>query len=96
MDDRNAKGQFILTGSANPSDDVKLHSGAGRFTVLQMDTMTWLELGYSSGIVKVSDLLQGVFPNFYDSGISLDFIVNKMLIGGWPTLLNEAPKMPLK
>jgi len=35
VDDRKAKGQFILTGSANPTDDVKLHSGAGRFTVVQ-------------------------------------------------------------
>lgn len=32
VDDRNANGQFILTGSANPNDDIKLHSGAGRFT----------------------------------------------------------------
>ena len=39
VDDRKAKGQFILTGSANPADDVKLHSGAGRFTIVQMDTI---------------------------------------------------------
>ena len=96
VDDRNAKGQFILTGSANPNDDIKLHSGAGRFTVVQMDTMTWQELGHSTGIVKISDLLQGFFPDFYDSGISLDFIIDKMLIGGWPTLLNESAKNALK
>jgi uncharacterized protein len=95
VDDRKAKGQFILTGSANPTDDVKLHSGAGRFTVVQMDTMTWQELGYSTGIVRVSDLLKGSFPNFYDSGISLDFIIDKMLIGGWPTLLNANTKNAL-
>ncbi|MFW9596798.1 MAG: AAA family ATPase, partial [Paludibacter sp.] len=65
VDDRKTKGQFILTGSANPVDDAKLHSGAGRFTVVQMDTMTWQELGYSTGIVKLSDLLQGTFPTFY-------------------------------
>lgn len=96
VDDCKAKGQFILTGSANPNDDVKLHSGAGRFTVVQMDTMTWQELGYSTGIVKVSDLLQGPLPNFYDAGISLDFIIDKMLIGGWPALLNESTKNALK
>ncbi len=96
VDDRKAKGQFILTGSANPADDVKLHSGAGRFTVVQMDTMSWQELGYSTGIVKVSDLLQGSVPNFYDAGVSLDFIIEKMLIGGWPTLLNESTKNALK
>ncbi|PKP51258.1 MAG: hypothetical protein CVT92_13180 [Bacteroidetes bacterium HGW-Bacteroidetes-1] len=96
VDDRKAKGQFILTGSANPNDDVKLHSGAGRFTIVQMETMSWQELGYSTGIVKISDLLQGSFPNFYDSGISLDFIIDKMLIGGWPTLLKANTKNALK
>ena len=92
MDDRKTKGQFILTGSANPVDDAKLHSGAGRFTVVQMDTMTWQELDFSTGIIKLSDLLQGTFPTFYDAGISLDFIIDKMIIGGWPTLLNVSTK----
>ncbi len=96
VDDRKTKGQFILTGSANPADDAKLHSGAGRFTIVQMDTMTWQELGYSTGVVKLSDLLQGTFPSIYDEGISLDFILDKMLIGGWPTLLNETTKNAIK
>lgn len=92
VDDRKTKGQFILTGSANPNDDVKLHSGAGRFTVVQMDTMTWQELGYSTGLVKVSDLLQETLSDFFAEGVSLDFIIDKMLIGGWPTLLNQSQK----
>ena len=96
VDDRKAKGQFILTGSANPTDEVKLHSGAGRFTVVQMDTMTWQELGYSTGIVKMSDLLLGSFPDFSDAGVSLEFIIDKMVIGGWPTLLNERPENALR
>ena len=96
VDDRKVKGQFILTGSANPGDDVKLHSGAGRFTVVQMDTMTWQETGHSTGIIKVSDLLEGHFPDFYDAGISLDFIIDKMLTGGWPALLNESTKNAIK
>jgi len=90
VDDRNAKGQFILTGSANPTDDVKLHSGAGRFTVLQMDTMSWQELGYSTGMVKMSDLLQGSCSDYYDKAVELDFIIDRILIGGWPGLLNES------
>ena len=96
VDDRKTKGQFILTGSSNPNDNVRLHSGAGRFTVVQMDTMTWQELGYSTGTVKMSDLLQGDFPDFYDAGVSLDFIVEKILIGGWPALLNGSTKNALK
>jgi len=96
VDDRKAKGQFILTGSTNPTDDVKLHSGAGRYTVVQMDTMTWQELGYSKGIVKVSDLLQGDIQDFYEPAITLEYIIDKMLIGGWPTLLNENTKNALE
>lgn len=89
VDQRKSKGLFILTGSANPPEKVKLHSGAGRFTVVQMDTMTWQELGYSSGTVKLSDLLLGEAIDFYEPAISLDFIIEKICIGGWPALLNE-------
>ncbi|MDR1653971.1 MAG: DUF4143 domain-containing protein [Prevotellaceae bacterium] len=97
VDDRKAKGQFILTGSSNPNDNVRLHSGAGRFTVVQMDTMTWQELGYSTGKIRMSDLLQGDYPSsFYSEGISLDFIIERMLIGGFPALLNESAKNALK
>lgn len=92
VDDRKSKGQFILTGSANPTEDVKLHSGAGRFTVLEMNTMSWQELGYSTGMVKVSDLLARSLEDYYEPGISLESIVERMCIGGWPTLLGENTK----
>lgn len=96
IDDRKAKGQFILTGSSNPNDNVRLHSGAGRFTVVQMDTLTWQELGFSTGVVAMSNLLKGTFPVFHDSGISLDFIIERIIIGGWPALLNESVQHALK
>jgi len=96
VDDRKAKGQFLLTGSANPNDDIKQHSGAGRFTVLQMDTMTWQELGFSSGVCKMSDLLQGVLIDYNEPGVSLDFIIERLCIGGWPGLIKESTKNALK
>lgn len=96
VDRRQEKGQFILTGSANPNDEAKLHSGAGRFTVIEMDTMTWQELGYSTGNVKLADLLNGSITDFYEEGVSLAFIVERMLIGGWPTLVNESVSNALK
>lgn len=96
VDDRKAKGQFILTGSANSNDDARLHSGSGRFTVIQMDTMTWLELGHSTGMVKLADLLRGQVADFFQEGVSLDFIIERLLIGGWPALLNENAKNALK
>lgn len=89
VDKRKSKGVFILTGSANPPEDVRLHSGAGRFTVLQMNTMTWQELGYSSGTVKMSDLLLGTDMNYYEPAISLETIIERICVGGWPTLVNE-------
>ncbi len=96
IDNRKAKGQFILTGSSNPNDNVRLHSGAGRFTVVQMDTLTWQELGFSTGVVTMSDLLKGTFPVFHDVGVSLDFIIERIIIGGWPTLLDESVQHALK
>ncbi|MFN3528961.1 MAG: ATP-binding protein [Bacteroidia bacterium] len=96
VDKRKEKGQFILTGSANPNDEIKLHSGSGRFTVVHMDTMTWEELGYSTGIVKMADLLTGSISDFYQEGISLNFILDSMLIGGWPNLLNEPVNNAIK
>ncbi|GHT83416.1 hypothetical protein FACS1894137_04430 [Spirochaetia bacterium] len=36
VDDRQTKGQFILTGSANPEERARLHSGAGRFSIIKM------------------------------------------------------------
>jgi uncharacterized protein len=92
VDDRKVKGQFILTGSANPNDDVRIHSGAGRFTILEMNTMSWQEQGYSSGKIRMSDLLEGNLNDFFEPGNSLDFVLERMLIGGWPILLNETEK----
>jgi predicted AAA+ superfamily ATPase len=57
IDARKAKSQFILTGSSTPDDDVRLHSGAGRFTTVDMRTMSWQELGYSSGEISLNSLL---------------------------------------
>lgn len=42
IDDRREPGQFIFTGSTEPSQNVTKHSGAGRFVRLTMSTMTWL------------------------------------------------------
>ena len=93
--DGKLKGQFILTGSANPGDNAKLHSGAGRFTVMQMDTMSWQELGYSTGTIKLNELLKGKANPNYETAISLELIIERMCIGGWPTLISETEKNAL-
>ena len=89
VDDRKKSAQFILTGSANPVETVKLHSGAGRFTIVDMRTMTWQELGYSTGKISVANLLKGANINVFDSPTDLEFIIERIVIGGFPTLLNK-------
>jgi hypothetical protein len=90
VDDRKKKAQFILTGSANPEEEIKLHSGAGRFTVVEMQTMSWQEMGWSSGAVSLNALLQGEAIAYSDNNLSVELIVERMIKGGWPALLNAS------
>jgi predicted AAA+ superfamily ATPase len=88
VDDRKKKGQFILTGSANPEENANLHSGAGRFTLINMYTMSWQETGYSTGEISMSKLLAGEEQSAYDTGLDIEIIVERILKGGWPALLD--------
>jgi len=90
VDDRKKKAQFILTGSANPEEEIRLHSGAGRFTVVEMQTMSWLEMGYSSGAVSLNALLKGESITYSDNHLSVELIIERMIKGGWPALLNSS------
>ncbi|MBU6316384.1 MAG: AAA family ATPase, partial [Acidobacteria bacterium] len=62
VDRRQKTGQFILTGSATPSNDARRHSGAGRFARLTMRPMSLFESGDSSGEMSLSALLDGQRP----------------------------------
>jgi predicted AAA+ superfamily ATPase len=89
IDDRQETAQFILTGSAHPEESAKMHSGAGRFTIVDMRTMTWHELGCSSGKISLAKLFEGEKIDIYDTPTDLEFIIGKLIIGGFPTLLNK-------
>ena len=89
IDDRQQTAQFILTGSANPEENIKMHSGAGRFTILDMRTMSWQELGFSSGKVSLNSLFEGAGIDIYDEPTDLEFIIEKIIIGGFPALLEK-------
>ena len=90
VDQRNKTAQFILTGSSNPEESVKMHSGAGRFTVLDMRTMSWQEMGYSTGEISLGKLLNGINQQTIDTPTDLDFIVERIIMGGFPGLLNKS------
>ena len=89
IDDRQKNAQFILTGSSNPEESAKMHSGAGRFSIVEMRTMSWQELGISSGEISLANLFKGEKIDVVDQATDLDFIIERLIIGGFPTLLNK-------
>lgn len=84
VDDRQAPGQFILTGSAVPADDITRHTGAGRITRLRMRPMSLAETGLSTGAISVADLLAGRPPRSADPGLSVAGLAEEIAKGGWP------------
>src|SRR5690625_400286 len=88
VDDRRERGQFILTGSATPRDDASRHSGAGRFGLIRMRPMSLFESGHSNGNVSLAALFAGEPQTGRDLGLSLDDILERIVIGGWPGLIN--------
>ncbi|MFO7893377.1 MAG: DUF4143 domain-containing protein [Longimicrobiales bacterium] len=88
IDDRREPGQFILTGSAVPADDITRHTGAGRIARLRLRPMSLYELGASTGAVSVAGLFRGEFEGARGE---LDFgrLVELTAIGGWPGHLSR-------
>ncbi|MDR1016690.1 MAG: DUF4143 domain-containing protein [Coriobacteriales bacterium] len=87
VDRRQEKGQFVLTGSSNPEETAKLHSGAGRFGVVRMQTMSWFERGWSSGEVSLKNLLAGDSATSGEVPVDVQSIARRMVIGGLPVNL---------
>ncbi len=86
IDDRAQPGQFILTGSAVPADDITRHTGAARITRLQLRPMSLLEAGHSTGTISLKSLLeQGPAP-CPDPGLTIEDVAARVAIGGWPSL----------
>lgn len=88
VDDRHAKGDFILTGSARPRDDATRHSGAGRFAVLKMRPMSLFESGNSNGSVSLTALLEAQKQTGLGTHLSFDDLLRRIVIGGWPEIID--------
>lgn len=89
VDARKLKGQFILTGSATPDSKIKRHSGAGRFSVIKMRTMSMFERGWSTGEVSLTELMDGKAPSSKDVKFDISELAEKITIGGWPGLIDQ-------
>lgn len=94
-DNANRPGQFIMTGSSTPASWEHLHSGSGRFTKLQMHTMTLSELGMSTGKVSLTGLFGHEFTSLDTHTYpSLKAIAAQICRGGWPSLVQFDESMP--
>lgn len=90
VDKTGEKGQYILTGSATPNDEEKnyLHSGVGRFAVINMKPFTLYESKDSNGKISLKEI--------FDKKINIDGIKSELTYeklahivcrGGWPAAL---------
>lgn len=85
VDHRHQVGQFILTGSAVPSDEESMkHSGTGRFSWLTMRPMSLYESGESNGKVSLSHLFESRDNIVATNSLRIDDIAFLICRGGWP------------
>jgi len=92
VDKRADVGQFILTGSAVPADNVTAHTGTGRFSRLLMRTMSLFESNESNGTVSLNELFNGNQAVEAMSDLPIEKIAFALCRGGWPASVgkNEA------
>lgn len=86
VDHSSEKGQYILTGSAKPSDGEVMHSGTGRISRVLMRPMSLFESGESTGEVSFRDIIDGKDISGV-SKLSLEDIASLIVRGGWPASL---------
>lgn len=84
IDAREDPGQFILAGSAQPTDDETRHTGAGRISRLRMRPMSLFEAGASNGEISLTGLLDGEQAETVDPGLDLHDVAEALCRGGWP------------
>lgn len=89
VDEGRDVGCFILTGSAQPADDVTLHSGAGRVSRVRMRPMSLAESGESDGSVSLGSLLDGGQCEAAASEMTVPEIAEVLCRGGWPRNLGR-------
>lgn len=84
-DERAAPGQFILTGSASPREDITRHTGTGRIARVTMRPMSLFEAGASDGTASLRQLFAGdTVARAAPSGIGLRDVASWICVGGWP------------
>ena len=94
IDDRQERGQFILSGSAAPHEDITRHSGAGRFGRLRMRPMSLSESGASTSGVSLAALRHGGKVGAR-SDLTYRDLAEQAVRGGWPGLLGATTRQAI-
>lgn len=95
VDQRGEVGQFILTGSAVPTDGATMHTGTGRITRMLMRPMSFYESGDSTGEVSLKELFNGKSDLEGFSKLSIEKLAYLVCRGGWPGTIKLEEKAAL-
>lgn len=91
--DPTAGGRFLLTGSAGPTRDVKIHSGAGRIVRLVMRPLAMCERGRTTPTVSLTSLFApGEALISGQSPLRLTDYTEEILRSGFPGIRNLPPR----
>ncbi len=86
-------GRFLLTGSAGPTREARIHSGAGRIVRLVMRPLALSERGLIPPTVSLAGLLTGARPPVTgDSPIDLATYTDEILRSGFPGIRPLPPR----
>ena len=96
VDQRGKSGQFILTGSAVPKDNVVQHTGTGRISRLLMRPMSLYESMESNGSVSLKALFDGETEIDNFSTLTIEQITFAIVRGGWPASIGESEQIALR
>lgn len=84
VDLRGKQGQFILTGSSTPRDEVMTHSGIGRISRIQMRPMSLYESKEGSGVISLKALFDGEHDIGAVCSLEIAHLAYSICRGGWP------------
>lgn len=92
IDETNAKGAFLLTGSAKPTEDKDRHSGIGRIKKIKMRTMSLWESRESTGEVSLATLFSNPLKISGVNNYKLSDIAFLICRGGFPSSVLQQNK----
>ncbi len=96
IDMRGEAGQFILTGSAVPTDNATQHTGTGRISRMTMRPMSLFESGESNGTVSLKALFDGDTEIDALSELDIEQIAFAIVRGGWPASVGEPERIAMR